>query len=423
MNIPYFQKRTILWTAGTVFVVLLVSGWILSGAGHGNLERVDSSAVDDNAEISTGQVDHRHQRAQVSTTEESSSREQVDIFDLLDACPKFFGELSEECMKALDFYFPEKPLVHPALDWVEFPDALTYDTIFSNPAGDRERVFAALENPECRFEDGKIRVDLKETCDAEAFARFSKFLEICEFGGDPGDFREIQFKFLEEHFHQLRHEANEPKFVSQEDDTAMNLTRTERLRREWHLEMEWRTERCTEPMDQVLAVRNVLQTEMLKEIGLRFNIDPNSDTVMGTMQSTRYIGSFRVLRSIAHRLGADETVSSTYRPSLDTRDLHWDNHISETRPWLDSWERMLGKPSRLGGVQVAIDLALSLDDLGAEFDWNYLVERVCHKFSSDQTSCQTAIAEIRMSTDWSEKRRHQALDEFETRALELGLYD
>lgn len=84
---------------------------------------------------------------------------------------------------------------------------------------------------------------------------------------------------------------------------------------------------------------------------------------------------------------------------------------------------MLGKPSRLAGVQVAIDLALSLDDLGAEFDWNYLVERVCHKFSSDQTSCQTVIDEIRMSTDWTEKRRHQALDEFETRALELGLYD
>ncbi|MXW54579.1 MAG: hypothetical protein F4Z66_11540 [Gammaproteobacteria bacterium] len=75
---------------------------------------------------------------------------------------------------------------------------------------------------------------------------------------------------------------------------------------------------------------------------------------------------------------------------------------------------MLGKPSRLTGGQVAIDLALSLGDIGAEFDWDYLVERVCHQFSSDQTSCQTAIDEIRKSTDWTEKRRLQALDVFET---------
>ena len=400
VSISHFHKRAIWWLAGVAVVVLLMMGWIVSRTWLGSQSKAESPEPSSNAETSPSQVEDLHHVAQVSIVEESASDEQVDIFDLLEACPELYGEFSEECLKALDAYFTKKPLVHMALSWVEFPDALTYATIFADPAGDRKRVFAALENPECRLEEGKrIRVDLKETCDAEAFSRFSKFLEICEYGGDPGDSREFYIE--------------------------RDLTRTERLEREWHLEMGWRTARCTKHMAQVLTMRDLQQTEMLKEIGLRFDLDPELDTVIGTASSTRYIGSFRVLRSIAHRLGADETISSTYRPSLATSatDVEWENHVSETRPWLEPWEQLLGNPSRIAAVQLAIDLALSLEDIGAEFDWNYLVERACHKYSSDQTSCQTVLDELKKTTDWTEKRRLQALDEFEVRSLELGLYD
>lgn len=429
MNTLHIQKRAIWWIAGALLIFLLALGWIVSHTWLGNQEILESSRVDDSAKIATEQIEDRHQGAQVGTSEELSSDEQVNLIDLLEACSELARELSEECLKALDAYFSQKPLVHTALSWVKFPNALTYATIFSDPSGDRARVFAALQNPECRFEDGEsIRVDLKETCDAEAFARFSKFLEICEFGGDLGDSREIQFMILEDYFQELK--VEEPNveeivsgYVSQKFTIEIDLTRTERLGREKSLETWWREERCTEHLGQVLAARNTRQTELLKEIGLGFNIDPISDTVMGVSPDTGYIGSFRVLRAIAHRLGADETVSSTYRPYLGTSDIEWDNHVSETRPWLDPWEKMLGKPSRVAGVQVAIDLALSLEDIGAEFDWDYLVERVCGKYSSDKTSCQTSLDRVSQTTEWTEKRKLQALDEFETRAIELGLYD
>lgn len=414
------SKRAIWWAIGTVVTVCLVLVWIVRLVTLGNQSSAEISRHKDSSEPAALQAEEFQHVAQLEMDEELSLNAKASVFDLQLACQGSLETLSEKCILALDTHLLQKPLTEALLHWIEFPNAPTYASIFSDPVGDLKRVFAVLERAECRLDEGmRVRVDLVETCDAGAIARFAKFLEVCRVGGEPTTldhfFYLYQYQFLDLGRNNLRDNLEikdfgepERKFVAQSG-----------------LESRWRFEKCKVQYDSSLALhplRDSQQVGRLIEMSRRFGQRPThalSDDY--TWNWTLISG----LKSLANRLGAEETFSSTYAPFSPSKsiDTEWDQHVQTTRPWLGPWRKFVEFPARRERVLHGIDLVLGLQDVGAKFDWNHLVEVMCSEIDEDTSTCQEVLGEIKQSTHWTKKRRLQALDEFETRALELGLYD
>ena len=414
MHFPNFQMRTIWWVASAAMVVFLATGWYVGRVLLGNQAMVESSRLGDSEERESGQVEDVHRFAQVNIGEENVP---ANIHELLLACSENTEKLSEECMNVLDAYLLQKPLSEELLSWIEFPNALTYASIFRDPVGDLERVFAVLERPECRLEEGEgFRLDLTESCDAAAIARFSQFLKVCRFGGDPTTLDQFffahRFLFVDPNRSMLQdnRQAESPKELEMKYLSSSGL------------ESRWKSERCKVLNDSSLLLnpsRDARQVARLQELSQRWHI-------RATVHLDDYTWNLihlRVLESLANRLGAEEAFSSTSTPFSPNVNNEWDQHIRSTRPWLEPWKQLMRFPNRRQSTLLGIDLVLGLQDVGAKFDWDHLVDLMCSRNAEDTSTCQEVIDEIKKSTEWSEVRKLQALDEFETRAIQLGLYD
>lgn len=407
-------KRAIWWVvAAAAVAVCVVLGWVFSREQTDDQSNATSRVLHDDAESVARQIEHGNSIAQDSDVKKSGPDDPTNRLDWMDVCSENSEELSEECMGALDSHFMQKPLVHLALSWVEFSSAPTYAEIFADPAGDRQRVFVALDRVECRLEEGRdVRVDLKDSCDAGAIARFSKLLDTCEIGGRTSDM--FEFNYLSQGLHRLRI-RNDLEF---NNDGELDR----RLAAERVLERRWKSEKCKELGPQLGLVRSsdTRQMKLLREMGERFGVARRDMAEDDERWIWRYAG---ILWSLADRLGAEETVSSTYRPFYGFRSTELKEHFRSTRPWLGPWERMMLSLKRKPDIRAAIDLVLSLRTIDVEFDLDHLIEMLCHPDVTDQTSCQATIDEVKHTINWSENQVLQVLDEFETRALELGLYD
>ena len=418
MLLGRLDKQAIWWVAGIAVAGCLVLGWIFGLESSDDRSNKFLDGLTDLVEIEPQAVGDPNLGVHVSETEDSKLKELMSLVDLLEACQESSEALSEECMQALDTRFLQKPLTDVLLHWIEFPNALTYASIFKDPVGDRERVFAVLGRPECRLEEGMgVRVDLKESCDAAAIARFSKFLAVCRMGGEPTT--------LDHFFHAYRF-----LFVDPERSKSQNSLEAENSRELARknlilsrLESDWKSKKCKMQFDSSLLLnptRDAQPIARLLEMSRRFGIGPTS------APSDEYRWNWtliRALESLANRLGAEETLSSTYVPFSRNANAEWDQFVEKTRPWLEPWEKLMRFPDRRDSTLLGIDLVLGLQNVGATFDWNYLVDMICSRKTEETSTCQEVFDEIEQSTDWFEVRKLQVLDEFETRALELGLYD
>ena len=399
-------KRAIWWVAGSAVVGCFVMVWFISREWTNDLPNSASLGSIERTEIESKSVEHRELDVHVGKTEDSESEGLVGTADLTEACPENSEKLSEECMRILDSHFLQKPATHEALEWIDFPNTPTYASIFADPMGDRERVFAILERSECRLEDGEeFRADLRETCEVGTIARFSMFLGVCQLAGGPYNLLDF---FWSQGSERLRIRDVLAKGVAEELDRRLIL--------ETRFEYQWKTQKCR---DLGLSIglskaHDAPQINMLHEIARRFGLAqsyfPESDYA-------------DVLMSLADRLGAEESVSSIYTPLTSYHSTEWDEHVMATRPWLSPWRRMMVSFERKQSMLAVIDLVIALRDIGADFEMGHLVEMICKGDYGDQPSCQTTLDEIKTIFDWSENEKLHVLNEFETRAIELGLYD
>ncbi len=381
-------------------------GWVFVSNWSGDQSNRASLGLNETAEMESKPIEDRKLGVHVGKTEDSKSAELVGTISLLEDCSENSEELSEECIQLLNSHFLQKPAVHPAFGWIDFPNTPTYSSIFADPEGDRERTFAALERSECRLENGReFPVDLKEKCEAGAIARFSVFLQVCHSEGGATNLRDF---LISQGFQRLRIRDILAREGADEVDRRLAL--------ETGFKRQWKSEKCRN-LDfpyKLSQTRDAPQIARLDEIGRRFGLTHTD------LSESDYA---EILMLLADRLGAEESVSWIYRPQPSYGSAEWDEHVLRTRPWLSPWERMMFWHERKPSLLAAIDLALALGDIGAGFEMDHLVEMLCKGEYVDQPSCQTVIDEIKLSIDWSENKKLQVLDEFESRALELGMYD
>lgn len=87
---------------------------------------------------------------------------------------------SADCLNALDQHFRnEAAYTIEYFGMVPKKSSFTYGEMFDEQRNDRELVVDALRRPECRLLEGPIRLDLRETCNADAFERYALLTELC----------------------------------------------------------------------------------------------------------------------------------------------------------------------------------------------------------------------------------------------------
>ena len=99
-----------------------------------------------------------------------------DVHEIRAACPSLIGELTAQCESALERRFVGR--------WRQRPRALvsgvTYREIFALDGSTYAAVRAALARSECRVPPGRLRVDLGESCAADAMARLGLLHFACD---------------------------------------------------------------------------------------------------------------------------------------------------------------------------------------------------------------------------------------------------
>ena len=393
------------------------------------------------------------------------------VTDPRTVCKDPLGELSDVCLRSLDTYFWNKSFVWGSFEWIPVP--MTYGRIFSDPQGDRDRVFAALKRPECRLEEGEIRWDLNESCHAESFANYANFIYFCM------DVAHSVTIFEDDSLTPPDIESmNVRKSVFQKyEDWDHEYKRTSQWAGERFLEGRWVVERSCVRHDvqalELLFVEDKGGIERLKTIGQKLGLVSETwesssleaffHQVSGS--SEKSFGprdAFKVLLALAARLG-DEWAAGAFESTIE--DEAWNTQEAKLMPWKDYlqimrasiyWTRRnfdgedaqsvdvaseyfryfreiealgrsflnTGSDIRQSALVLALGAWEELDKADLEIDIDRLIEYVCGpNWSGSTQNCQDVIAELNETATTIDQQFWHRLEQINTRSIELGLFD
>ena len=257
---------------------------------------------------------------------------------------------------------------------------MTYARIFSDPAGDLERVINALSRSECRLEQERKNWNLKESCNADAFTNYAVFYRVCH--GVRGT---SQARYY---------------FYNQQEALTKHTSDTNVTVEIWKgfLERVWIDNMCS-TFDSELELSTTNLPQVFEQL-VSYNIvnHPNARESRERLRSNspqeaaaRDADDLYVsLLTLGARLG-DEAAALTWEGKnfgvfLNTfKNANWKSL------------RELENPSK-DKISDVLSLAVALKKDGVNFDWNWLVKSVCGSSSpveSEQSkSCRSLIDSV-----------------------------
>ena len=343
---------------------------------------------------------------------DSSSTTQTDLAYVWDACPieewetDFYSvrdylktlDISQECGSALDNHFVSKsPFDNYSL--VLLNERFTYERLFADPKRNLDLVVDALVRPECVFRDKTVaKWELKDSCNAEAFAEYAAFYKVCFASPTP-------YRFLRTTLADYVELSGVPR-------NSMNEI--------WklYLEKHWVRQRCQE-FDPSLQLSKEFYQPHHEQL-LSIASAPDRVYIFGGYEkTTEEVLLYTALLSLGARLGS-EAASLQYNPGSDSL---LQDFLNEKQPWREAYDAF--SIERRQGYEMlrALDLVVSLEDSEIQFDWERLVEHLCVRFKSSKGNCQTMITHYRDKFDQTEDRKLQILDKFERIAIERNAYN
>lgn len=343
---------------------------------------------------------------------DSSSTTQEALAYVWEACPieewetDFYSvreylktlDISQECESALDHHFVSKnPFDNYSL--ILLKERFDYERIFADPKRSLELVVDALSRPECVFRDKSVaKWELKDSCNAEAFAEYAAFYNVCFASSTP-------YRFLRTTLADYAELSGVPR-------NSMNAI--------WklYLEQRWVDQRCQDfdPSLQLSKEFYQLHYEQLVSLAA----DPDRVNIIGGYEKvTEEVLLYTALLSLGTRLGS-EVAALQYNPGSDTL---LQAFLNEKQPWRKAYDAFTVERRQGYELLKALDLVVSLEDEEIDLDWERLVEYLCLRHKSSKGNCQTMITYFLEIFDQTEVRKLQILDKFERTAIELNVYN
>ncbi|MCY3883384.1 MAG: hypothetical protein OXG24_00545 [Gammaproteobacteria bacterium] len=362
--------------------------------------------------LSTYQIIHAHSTLLHSSWHQPDAYGR-DVGSLVEKCPDPLEELSIECKDAMNQHFANLPLEYLSWTnstWISLPNRLTYGRVFEDPVGDQIRVIEALRIKKCRLEEGEaVRWDLSEFCHADAFANLSVFLWACSLY-DEVDNLSDRFDIGDySHF-----EGLDPQQL--EESLRVRFIAT--------LEARWLNSHCTKYRGLDMRIDPYLEKEQHQTLHLI------AKRLGDSWPEKSEVPESFVLKSLAARLG-DRSAAVLYTGPSKGTDDSWRKYIAAAWPWRNSLPNFLSythmiydrRAETLDRLQHGISMAVLLQESGLEFDWEFLVRRVCTLKNSEEATCKTAIGELDLTLEGDQNSKLEALAQFESVSRELNLYE
>ena len=363
----------------------------------------------------------------------------VTIADLIEECPEplWDSTLSEKCLSMLEPFFIDLPFVpENGFQWLIFPQRMTYRRIFENPERDRELVLAALQRPECRFEDGDkgIRADLRESCHAESFYVMASYAAICFSKGDSRilalDYDFEQYPKTADHWEEHLTE------LATDSYGKFHPVQYTRFREDvWHTRLldHWYPRKCWANDKRPIEIdweEDHVEYRALLESLLERLTDKSRVRKNANFRNRDYA---RALNVIAAHLG-DFSASLLFVSSYQDHVGYFVSstlvrQIKKQHPWMIPFERARSLrnwydigPGRVETIQgtytnyisQSIHALMKLDELGIEYEKESFVDQLCRRTPQEyaaafmkevQLSCKDAIEILSAGKNVSLKKR------------------
>lgn len=341
------------------------------------------------------------------------------LSDIVNYCPDPSTEPTDTCWQYLERHFSVILTGRKLWHWIGHQDQVTFQSIFTDPLGDRQKVIDVLNDPGCMLADASdFRWNLSEQCNATALVNFRQLQRWC---ADPWYYATlIDDWFKTEKIERLNLQLLS-KFDSQHKAIKhMSLKgsyrRMQGLYDLWSdaLESRWIAKQC-ENIELYKTIREFesesYHNARLQEIGLRLGIEP--DIYSGE------IAMGYVLTAMAAHFGNINAIVS-YGDSPE-----WLAYRDERHPWINSNLELFETTSnRMEIMRKGIQTAMELEHSNIDYDLTPVVLHICtYQTSEDPDSiCQNTVDTLRKALRRSEWNKHQILDRIERIALDAGIY-
>lgn len=425
-NVKTRSLRYVLWVGIGLVSALIVLALVLFGRGFNtktapdlNESQLPQTELQTVAEKATRTQDEPEEVNVEEIGLADSSRDiPDDVWELCgrDAWPKDYEngrsvienfELSDECQIALEQHIlKSNPLVFvfDRFSLILQDNPMTYEKVFSDPAGDLEKIMDALSRPECVLEDSVVaNWDLKDSCHAEAFTNYAAFYQALYRSPTSRTLLTIRNPEVFE---------TTPKLLTESWESYFTLRTLEQIirRQKYGASLELNAKNYPSQFQQIISFGE--SRERVLRRGSKYKDEDDAFIL------------YRTLLFLGGRLG---DVDATFRLSS-----HFDEKLAayyiERQPWLENWdEPYLNTIPSESQLLKALNIIDSVADTDVKLDWAGLVKRVCKpdldQGVSSYPSCQTLISDLLKKLDPTEDRKIQALDQFERKAIELSVYN
>ena len=384
-----------------------------------------------------------------------------------DDCPDVLDvdvSTDEDCIRAIEEHFIDRAVYSISRTGIVPRDApFTYREMFDSHDTDKKLVIAALSNADCRLVEGPIRMDLSETCNADAFYRYTYFTSVCHhasqwkdafrplasLGGKEAPSQSFPNESLQlperenadvEKISRYQYRIEEYKALSNDDEDLYykwrNSSREILLRNIWLDAFEmcpaYVVDSSLTPLDDSSS-----SEELLTWWGEGIHMSWRSRLELYAEEhrlpsdwadSIAELKPFEVLEAIAARLGFEwKLVVSEHVPGsfMDTAFM---KSKSSVFPWMGHLSEAFRK-SPLSRTQVVLNVVngvIGLRESGYEADLDAIVAEICFTElewkKKGVKDCATAIRNAESELDPQDIVALRTLDEIKAAALELNNY-
>lgn len=352
------------WKLGISFV-LLVALILIFGAlffGSSRFEEQTAAGVGtvkaNVGSVGLGSISSRDQPLELATvsTNGESTKKHLDPSSACEGVQWWKIEREEEipltCFDALENRFLEEDAGKYTYSGMSFGKTITFHRIFADPMGDAERVLEALHRKECWTEEVYWSQSARrENCHSESFVSYGILQTLCSYMYTKRRRTSLQDHWVKARCYRMVDEFDKSIYV--EKFSASPLSN---LMEKYY---EWEDIRSIRESVLLLAVEMIDETA----IGLSF------------------------MDSELHRKYA-------WKERLPVMYLvpHW-----EELGWTENME--LPKIDHKKAMEVALDVALGLEELGVEPNWKNLVNQSLLWITTDTDTFQDAIVELNATLD------------------------
>ena len=382
-------------------------------------------------------------------------------------CPELLDESvadDEVCLDAVERHFMDRPVYNVRFGGIVSRDSpFSFRSMFQNHMNDLRLVTEALSRPECRLLEGPIRLDLRETCNAESFFRFTYFSSVCRHAAlwrenfEPLSYLETEASPYEKNLSDQRlliseesaelgvmsryqYKLEESKAISAFDDSMYykwrNSERKALLRDVW-LDTSGRcpsyvVDGSLSPLDNDTSNVELLNwwSEGAK-VFWRARLQRYADTrefPPGWAGSVEDPEPYELLQSIAARLGSEwNLIVRNYVVGA-----FMDEKFMKSKQEFLNWKSQIGEAFRNipnKREQVVLNVVqgiVGLREAGYEADIEYIARSLCEVGPEWKErgvkDCATAIRDAETKLDPQDIVSLRILDEVEAAALKLSDY-